>query len=79
MSSSAGTAGELVSIREAAERLEMVPSTLHRWINDGFIAGEQLTPGAPWRIRVTPELLARFVDNQGGAHTRQLPSRILTR
>ena len=33
-----------------------------RWINDGFIAGEQLTPGAPWRIRVTPELLARFVE-----------------
>ena len=47
------TDGELVTIREAAERLEMAPSTLHRWINDGFIAGEQLTPGAPWRIRIT--------------------------
>ena len=56
------TDGELVSIREAAARLEMAPSTLHRWVNDGFIAGEQLTPGAPWRIRVTPELLARFVE-----------------
>ena len=40
----------------------MAPSTLHRWINDGFIAGEQLTPGAPWRIRITPELLACFVE-----------------
>ena len=56
------TDGELVSIQEAARRLDMAPSTLHRWINDGFIAGEQLTPGAPWRIRVTPELLARFVE-----------------
>ena len=54
--------GELVTIREAAKRLDMAPSTLHRWINDGFIPGEQITPGAPWRIRVTPEVLARFVD-----------------
>ena len=56
------TDGEVVSIQEAAKRLDMAPSTLHRWINDGFIAGEQLTPGAPWRIRITPELLARFVE-----------------
>ena len=56
------TDGELVTIREAGRRLDMAPSTLHRWINDGFIAGEQLTPGAPWRIRLTPKLLARFVE-----------------
>ena len=35
---------------------------MHRWINDGFIAAEQLTPGAPWRIRLTDELRARFVE-----------------
>ncbi|WP_345944082.1 hypothetical protein [Bradyrhizobium sp. NBAIM02] len=29
-------------------------------LNDGIIAGEQLTPGAPWRIRLTDELKARF-------------------
>jgi len=23
------------------------PSTLQRWLNDGFVAGEQVTPGAP--------------------------------
>ncbi len=39
------------------------PSTLHRWLNDGFIAGEQITPGAPWRIRLDDELRARFVEN----------------
>src|SRR5215469_10114034 len=31
--------------------LGTAPSTIHRWLNDGFIGGEQLTPGAPWRIR----------------------------
>jgi DNA invertase Pin-like site-specific DNA recombinase len=54
--------GELVNIREAAARLGVVPSTVHRWLADGFIAGEQITPGAPWRIRITDEFLARFVE-----------------
>ena len=54
--------GDLVNIREAATIVGIAPSTLHRWINDGFIGGEQLTPGAPWRIRMTAELRARFVE-----------------
>ena len=32
-------------------------------VDDGFIGGEQLTPGAPWRIRLTPEIRALFVDD----------------
>ena len=54
--------GDIVTIDRAAEILDVAPSTVHRWLNDGFIAGEQLTPGAPWRIRITDELRARFVD-----------------
>jgi DNA invertase Pin-like site-specific DNA recombinase len=54
--------GELVNIRQAAKILGLAPSTLHRCLNDGFIAGEQLTPGAPWRIRMTEDLRARFVE-----------------
>jgi excisionase family DNA binding protein len=54
--------GPLVNIKEAAEILGVAPSTVHRWINDGFIAGEQITPGAPWRIRLTEEVKARFVE-----------------
>jgi hypothetical protein len=54
--------GECVTIERAAEILGVAPSTIHRWLNDGFIAGEQLTPGAPWRIRITEELRSRFVD-----------------
>jgi predicted DNA-binding transcriptional regulator AlpA len=56
-------AGDLVNIRQAARIIGIAASTLHRWINDGFIAGEQITPGAPWRIRLSGELRARFVDN----------------
>ena len=54
--------GEPVTIEKAAEILGVASSTIHRWLNDGFIAGEQLTPGAPWRIRITDELRARFVE-----------------
>jgi DNA invertase Pin-like site-specific DNA recombinase len=53
---------ELATITEAARILGVVPSTVHRWLADGFIAGDQPTPGAPWRIRVTDELRARFVE-----------------
>jgi hypothetical protein len=28
-----------------------------------FIAGEQLTPGAPWRIRLTDEIRKLFIDD----------------
>jgi hypothetical protein len=37
----------------------MNTSSIHRWLADGFIAGEQVTPGAPWQIRITDELRAR--------------------
>jgi hypothetical protein len=55
--------GELVTIAKTAEILGFVPSTVHRWLQIGFIAGEQDTPGAPWRIRITDELRARFVED----------------
>jgi excisionase family DNA binding protein len=54
--------GELVNVRQAATILGIAPSTLHRWLNDGFVAGEQITSGAPWQIRLTEELRNRFVE-----------------
>jgi hypothetical protein len=39
----------------------MNTSSIHRWLADGFIAGEQVTPGAPWQIRITDALRARIV------------------
>ena len=53
-------AGELLTIKRVATALGVAPSTIHRLINDGIIAGEQITPGAPWRIRLTDDLKARF-------------------
>lgn len=55
--------GELLTVAHAAAQLGIAPSTLHRWLVDGFVAGQQLTPGAPWRIRITPQLQALFVDD----------------
>ena len=48
--------GELLTVDAAAKELGVAASTLLRWLNDGFIGGEQVTPGAPWRIRMTDEL-----------------------
>ena len=53
--------GELLTVQGAADKLGVAASTLHRWLMDGFIAGEQVTPGAPWRIRMTKELQELFV------------------
>ena len=57
--------GELMTIRQAATTLGVAPSTIHRLLNDGIIPGEQLTPGAPWRIRLTEDLRARFTGEAG--------------
>jgi DNA invertase Pin-like site-specific DNA recombinase len=54
---------QLLTVADAAKQLRLAPSTLHRWLGDGFIAGEQLTPGAPWRIRLTDDIRALFVDH----------------
>jgi DNA invertase Pin-like site-specific DNA recombinase/uncharacterized protein YndB with AHSA1/START domain len=54
--------GKSVSIAKAAEILEVAASTLHRWVMAGFIPAEQVTPGAPWRIRLTEQLKARFLE-----------------
>lgn len=55
--------GELLNVSQAARELDIAPSTLLRWLNDGFVAGEQVTPGAPWRIRLTDELRGMLADD----------------
>ena len=54
--------GEMMTIKQLAVTLGVATSTIHRWLNDGIIAGEQLTPGAPWRIRLTDDLRARVAE-----------------
>ncbi len=56
-------AGELLPVGRAADVLGVAASTIFRWLQAGFIPGEQDTPGAPWRIRVNDELRALFVED----------------
>ena len=39
--------GELLTVKQAAAVLGTATANIHRWLNDGSIGGEQLTPGAP--------------------------------
>ena len=50
----------MVTITEAEKILGVSKVTLYRWLRDGFIIGEQITPGAPWRIRIDQELRDRI-------------------
>jgi DNA invertase Pin-like site-specific DNA recombinase len=54
---------ELLNVSAAAKELGIAPSTLLRWLNDGFVTGEQVTPGAPWRIRLTDELRSMVIND----------------
>jgi len=51
---------QVLTVRKAAKVLGVSVAALHRYLNDGIIVGAQLTAGAPWRIRITEELRARF-------------------
>ena len=55
--------GDVVGIVTAAEQLGVGVGTVYRWLADGFIAGEQDTPGAPWRIRLNDELRAKVSEH----------------
>jgi len=55
--------GEVMSVHQAAAELGITASTLYRWLNDGFVPGEQITPGAPWRIRLTRSIRDLVADD----------------
>ena len=63
--SAAQAEGETLTIKRAAAALGVAPSTLHRLLNAGIIPGEQPTPGAPWRIRLTDDVRSRFHGDAG--------------
>jgi DNA invertase Pin-like site-specific DNA recombinase len=45
---------------EAGRELGVAMDTIHRWLREGVLAGEQMTPGAPWRIVLTEEVRKRL-------------------
>ena len=51
----------VVSVAEAERLLGVSKVTIYRWLRDGFITGEQLTTGAPWRIRIDQTVRDRIV------------------
>jgi excisionase family DNA binding protein len=50
----------MASVPRAAQLLGVDKTTIYRWLRDGFITGQQLTPGGPWRIRVDQPLRDRI-------------------
>ena len=50
-----------MSINEAARQLGVTAPTIRRWLNEGLLPAEQTTEHAPWRIRLTTEVMERFV------------------
>jgi DNA invertase Pin-like site-specific DNA recombinase len=58
----AGDDGGVVTIAKAASELGVSTATVHRWLREGFVVGEQITPGAPWQIRLTDELRQRLCE-----------------
>lgn len=59
----ADPASDLVTIQDAAAQLRVSTFTIRRWLKDGLLPGEQTTPNAPWRIRLTDEVRQRFVPD----------------
>jgi DNA invertase Pin-like site-specific DNA recombinase len=53
--------GDIVSIAQAADQLGVATTTIRRWLAEGLLPAEQTTPHAPWRIRLTDQIRARFV------------------
>jgi DNA invertase Pin-like site-specific DNA recombinase len=51
------------TVAGAAEELGVDKSTIYRWLRGGFLVGEQLTPGAPWRIRIDDITRAKIVPD----------------
>jgi len=55
--------GSLYTIEQAAHELGVANGTIYRWLRAGLLPGEQTTPHAPWRIRITDEVRRRFVPD----------------
>jgi Recombinase/Recombinase zinc beta ribbon domain/Helix-turn-helix domain len=49
---------------EAAAELGVAMHTIHRWLREGILAGEQATPGAPWRIVLTEVIRQRLAGGE---------------
>lgn len=51
----------MVGIAHAEQILGVSKVTIYRWLREGFIAGTQVIPGGPWRIRIDDKMRAKVV------------------
>jgi hypothetical protein len=51
---------DVYTASQAAEILEVTPSTVVRWVSAGLLQGSQVTSGAPWKVKVTDADRTRF-------------------
>lgn len=49
------------TVKAAGRELGVDHGTIYRWLRTGFLAGEQVTPGAPWQIRINQAVRDRIV------------------
>jgi excisionase family DNA binding protein len=52
-----------MSVGQAAQALGVSPDSIRRWAREGSLQAKQVMPQAPWRIRVTDEVIARMVPD----------------
>jgi hypothetical protein len=57
----AGDDALVVGVGPAERLLGVSKVTVYRWLREGFIVGEQLTPGGPWHIRIDDQVRSRIV------------------
>jgi DNA invertase Pin-like site-specific DNA recombinase len=57
----AGDDAVVVGVGPAERLLGVSKVTIYRWLREGFIGGEQLTPGGPWHLRIDDQLRSRIV------------------
>jgi hypothetical protein len=51
----------MFTVKGAARELGVDHGTIYRWLRTGFLAGEQITLGAPWQIRIDQAVRDRIV------------------
>jgi len=55
------------SMHGAAEAIGVYPGTVHKWIRNGRIHGEQLRKGTPWKVFLTDLQITQLRDYAQGA------------
>ncbi len=70
----AGRGDGLIPVRVAAERLDVSPSLVHVWVQQGVLVADQSRPGSYVWVRLTEADLVRLTGSAPPEVIRTLPS-----